>query len=802
VAARLADAARDVLGEEMLRLSIMAALDAGAWAQAERGLETWRARGLDTTWWLLKTAERVLGAEGRLPTDLRAALDASATSAPSDELTVRIAQGLAADGLVEEGLRRLGWPALDAATPVGVREAAVGLLLRAGRPADALALLPVLDGQGWPPRLQTLRARALEALGRHDEARTATEALPATARRADDWIRLARLTSDARAREGVLADALTRWPASADLWAAVATTRQHLGQPRQARDAALQALAINPGQLEAWRVRLALPPATDAARAAELAEAGARFATQPDVRVDLAEAAMTTGLEDGPSVAVVHEWLADPDATTAPGRVLRLRARLAAATGQWQGAIDAVAAARLRDPGDISLRHLDAQLHAWSGRHDEAARRFETYLTRVPTDGTAWREYARLLSWMQRASASQAAYARAGRLMDAPALAAERSTKAALARQAWRRASIEAASWLALEPTSLDARVDRALALDRSGALDAAAPLFAALATAPSLPNDLRDSAARYGRRHRVTGTVQMVVESTAGFGDQRLLEQQVTVAGVSDRVGVGGRTLLMADVARGTLDARDAAWTLTEMRTGAETRVGGGWQLSTHTSLYALGRDRSPSGPSRSRHLFALRGALDGTLVDGLRVTLAAERRPFWENGATVQTGLSGFGGTGALEWTPSARWMARAAGTLHGLTDGNRRHEASGSLALRGTRGARDLQLRSSVLLFGYDASRAAYFSPRRFVRTDLEGEVRHWVGRPRSDGDRRAFLSGSLGMGVDSRQARYGLGSALVSVPIGRRWSVEGEGRWVQASVYQSSRVAVWLRLGSGL
>ena len=87
--------------------------------------------------------------------------------------------------------------------------------------------------------------------------------------------------------------------------------------------------------------------------------------------------------------------------------------------------------------------------------------------------------------------------------------------------------------------------------------------------------------------------------------------------------------------------------------------------------------------------------------------------------------------------------------------------------------------------------------YFSPGQFLRTDLEGEVRHWFGRPRSDGERRAYLAAGLGVGVDSRHARYGLGLARVTVPLGGTWAVVGEGRWVQASVYRSSRISMWLQ-----
>lgn len=770
-----------------IRLAVTAALDANAWTAAQRALVEWDARAVDEEWSLAKSAQLWLGREGRLPDDVQRRLDARLEGgAASDELLVRRAQADAARGEVAAGLARLGWPALDERDPIIVREAVVGILLAAGRPADVLDL--VSESTMWPAGLLAARARALIALNQPDAARRAIVSIPESVRRVDEWRTLSSLAAEEQ-RLDLLERAVGLWPDSAALWASLASARQLAGHPVPARDAAGRALALDVHQRDAWLVRLSLAPSSDAERFRELVTAGQTFAAVPETLLDCAEAAMRPGLSDPQSVALIDGWFALPEHGRS-ARSLRIRARLAVATGNWGQAIEAVDAARALEPDDLALRRLETQIHAWSGRHETAADGYRAYLDLAPGDAEAWREYARVLAWTQRAAASQAAYAEAASLAPLPAIGAEMRTKAALARRAWRLAAREAAMWASLEPDSLDARMDRALALDRSGAVDAAAPLFAGLSLSTALPSDLRDAAARYDLAHRPGAQVQMVSESSRGYGSQRLLEQRVVLARASDLMGRGGRARVYAEGGRGSVGAGDRAWAVTQAQAGGDVRLARGWQAAGQLGWIDLG---GAAGHATGRVGVA------GTPADGLRWSLEAERRPFWENGATVEHGLRADGVSTGLQWLPSSRWLIEGEAKASRLTDGNVRREASGSAALRGSAGARDLQLRSSVMLFGYRDPVPMYFSPDRFVRTDIEGEVRHWFGRPRVDGDLRPSIAAGLGLGVDSRQATYGLGHAALTLPLGGPWALVGEGRWVRASVYESSRAVVWIQAG---
>lgn len=793
------------LAADDLRLLVTAALDGRAWPTARTAIEEWLQRGLAADWADLKRAELEIKRDGRLSREMRAALDArvAAQDADVDEVRIRLAQDASARGDHEAALARLAdvLPVVPH-TPIAVRRALVEVLAVAGRPQDVLDVVPP-DGT-WPTDLRSARAHALIAMNRRAEAREILVSLPVSRRSVHDWRRLADLTASATERMALLESSLAHVPdrAQAPLLAALAVLQQQAGQPAAARATALRALALDDQEREAWRVRLAVRPASAIDREVDLAAAARVLTLVPDMGIELAEAALDAGTPSAGEVAVLRGWL---EAAEGPhsGRNVRLRIRLAIATGDWSQALDVLAQARADEPDDMGLRRLEAQVHAWSGDHRTGAQLYASYLHAAPDDSVAWREYGRLLSWMQQADAAAHAYEQAARLAPAPALEAEARTKAALARQAWGAASTAAAEWLTREPDSLDARMDRALTLDRTGQFGEASRLFAELATAHDLPADLRRSARRYGLRHRPEASLAWETSTEEGFEGQQRIERRLLVGSAADRRGPGGAMRLFATVGRGTLDARTTMWNLTTFQAGLDGRPGGAWHAAgmAGASMLSAGAGGGPGGRPGAGVITTTiaRGALSRTVRDGVLVAVSAERRPFWENGATAAAGLAATGGGLRVEWQAGAHWAVQGRLEGHALSDGNRRHEGGASLAWRGRRGNDDVEIRASTFTFGYRDAAAAYFSPASFLRTDIEGQLRHWFGRPRSDSFRRAFVEGGLGLGVDSRQARYGLGQARISLPVHPAWAIVAEGRWVQASVYEASSVGLWLQVG---
>lgn len=812
---RLGDRPLASLETDDLRLLVTAALDSGRWGTADEAIAEWRRREPASAWASLKAAELALGRDGRLTDTLRAALLDLAAGHPAGvlEAHIRLAQDATARADYAEATRWLGGATpTDPLLPMATRRVLVQLLAAQGQWHDVLTALA--GGSEWPADLDAVKARALVALDRGAEAHRVLTGIAPQRRAAGDWRLLADLTAAGPLRLAVLEAGLDSVPAAqqAPLLSALAALQRQLGRPDEARRIAGRALALDPRSLEAWQVRLAIHPGSDEERLADMVAAAAVVGQRPDAALDLADAALAAGAPGTEEASLLGSWVADGLAVD-PDRALRLVARLAITTGDWPQALDAVARARARSPQDRGLQHLAAQLHAWSGNHPVAAELFASYLHAVPDDASAWREYGRLLSWMQRPGAAGAAYAAAARLAPTAALQAETRTKAAMARLAWRAAAAAAADWEAREPESLDARMDRAVALDRAGDVGAAARLFDDLATARSLPRDLRESARRYTLTHRPEGRLVWRTDTAEGFGGQQRLAQRVAEATVGDRVGAGGSSRLAATAGRGVVDADAATWDVTTLRADGEVRLHRNWQATgmlgvTWLAAGVPGGGASSASPDPGRAdaaatgegaLWSLRGDLTRAVGDGLRIGAFVERRPFWENGATVAARLQAAGGGAQAEWRPAAAWLVQARAVGHGLGDGNRRQEVGGSVAWRTSRGDADVEVRSSAFRFGYRDRSVRYFSPASFTRTDVEAEVRQWFGRPRAEGDRRGYVAGGGGVGVDGRGARYGLGLATLRLPVGRRWAVVAEGRWVRASVYQSSRVGAWIEVG---
>ncbi len=168
------------------------------------------------------------------------------------------------------------------------------------------------------------------------------------------------------------------------------------------------------------------------------------------------------------AVDVATAWLDAMPASHAL-RAARLQAALAVSAGRWPLALDAIGRLHQLAPQDTGVLRLEAEVTAWSGAHAAAVPLFAAYLEREPDDMAAWRQYARLLTWRDDREGAERAYARAQALSPRPGVSAEARTRLAVLQRDWPAAAEAAGEWRSLEPATLDALVDLALALEQSG---------------------------------------------------------------------------------------------------------------------------------------------------------------------------------------------------------------------------------------------------------------------------------------------------------------------------------------------
>jgi hypothetical protein len=490
------------------------------------------------------------------------------------------------------------------------------------------------------------------------------------------------------------------------------------------------------------------------------------------------------------AVDVAATWLDEvPDRDAL--RAARLQAALAVNAGRWPMALDAITRLHRLAPDDTQVRRLEAEVTAWSGAHAEAVPLFAAYLEREPDDQAAWRQYARLLTWREDREGAERAYARAEALSPVPGVSAEARTRLAVLRRDWPGAVDAAGEWRSLEPATLDALVDLALALEQSGDAAAAVRAYEDLSRWPGLPATVRRTLAAYQWRLAPHAGGGLEIERADGFGGQRLLERRETAVTGDAAVTRGGAVRVTGRLGQGRLDTGAADERFTQGQVGVQA-----WFRQGVTAAAHLGTTRTPAGDA---------------LLGGVRVGARLSRhvgleastgcRPFWENQWTVsegvQTWTSGLRarllGTGSLEASASVDYSV--------LSDGNGRRQIDVAVSrqVRG-RGPQVFEVRASAFLFGFSDQTSAYFSPSAFGRFDVELGARRWYGRGAAVRDGRFALRGRLGSGLDTDGVLYVLASGSLVVPVGGRLALAGDAQLTSSRTYRGWSGVLGLQVGA--
>ena len=774
------------------RLRLDAAIASRHWAEADLAMHDLdRALAVDER--VLVSARLRLGREGSLDDSSRAGLDRLiAEGRHVRAASVVLAADLVATRAYAAALARLPFSvgAADAGKAgADVRSVAAEALLGLGRAADVLQV--VSDAPTEPIALQVVRARAQIALGHGDEARARLEALSAATGRADVALAWAGALEQPAARAVVLQEALSRHPDNLDLRLRHADALRLAGALAAARTEADALLRDAPVSHEAWRVLVAIESTARAEALGEvLVRARDALGTDPDVVLMLAEAVAQAPQVTDAGVDVVTAWLAAVPESHAL-RAARVQAALGVASGRWAMAQDAIRRLQVLAPSATDVMRLHAEVTAWSGEHAAAVPLFEAYLQREPADAAAWRQYARLLTWQADRDGAARAYARAQALTPTAALDAEARTRLAVLERAWPRAAGEATRWRQLEPATLDALVNLALALEQAGDVAGAARAYDDLARWPGLPETVRRTVSAYEWRRAPHGVGSVEVEHSDGFDQQRLLERRETAFSGEAAVTRSGAVRAFGRLGQGRLDTGVDDPGFTQGQAGVRAWIGRG--------ITAEGRLGSTRVAGADAWLGGVRLAVP--VSAHLAIEGGTARSPFWENDATVSSGLQ--------VWTSGVRLRTLGTGTIDAsvgadygvLSDGLHRQQVDASVGRQLNRGPRQFEVRASAFLLGFNERTSAYFSPSAFGRLDVEAAVLQWCGQGAAVRDGRFALRGRVGSGVDTDGVPYVLAGGGFVVPLAGPLALAGEGRWTSSRVYQAWTGTVGLRVGTG-
>ncbi len=422
----------------------------------------------------LATARLRLGRDGALDetgrTALQALVAAGRYARPSTVLlaTDDVTRRAYADALARLPLSPLpSRRRLESGSGADVRRVAAEALIGLGRAADVLRLIS--ESPAEPADLQVVRARAQLEAGDVAGGQARLEAIAEATGRLDAYQAWADALDSPDARVRVLADALARHPDDRQLRLSHADALRLAGDLGAARAEAEALLLAWPASHDAWRVRVATEAAANPAGVTDqLDRARNALGSDPDVLLMLVEAVSQVPQLPDEAVDVATAWLDAMPASHAL-RAARLQAAVAVSAGRWPLALDAIGRLHQLAPQDTGVLRLEAEVTAWSGAHAAAVPLFAAYLEREPDDMAAWRQYARLLTWRDDREGAERAYARAQALSPLPGVTAEARTRLAVLQRNWPVAAEAAGEWRSLEPATLDALVDLALALEQAG---------------------------------------------------------------------------------------------------------------------------------------------------------------------------------------------------------------------------------------------------------------------------------------------------------------------------------------------
>ena len=337
-------------------------------------------------------------------------------------------------------------------------------------------------------------------------------------------------------------------------------------------------------------------------------------------------------------------------------------------------------------------------------------------------------------------------------------------------RRAWPEAARAAAAWRLVEPATLDALVDLALALEQAGEVAGATRAYEELARWPGLPDAVRRTLGAHDWRRSAHGTAQVEIDHADGFGGQRLLERRETAL-VGDAALTGrGDVRAFARLGQGRLDSGDADQPFTQAQAGVRAWFGQGMSADARLGTTRIG----------GAEALLVGARLAARLSRSLAVEATTSRSPFWENRATVSARLQAWTSGARLRLLGRGPVEASAGLDLTRLSDGNRRTQADVSVGRQVSRGPQVFELRASGVIFGYTEHRRSYFSPTAFGRLDVEVGVERWFGQGAAVRDGRFTLRGRTGTGVDTRGVPYWLGGVGGVVPLAGRLSLIGDGR----------------------
>jgi len=662
------------------------------------------------------------------------------------------------------------------------------------RPADAIKVLrtrPVSSVEG-----QLLTAE-IEATLNGPAAVAATFA--ELTRRADaepDWFLVwADVQTSAADRVRVLEQGATRFPGHAALQERLAVAAWAGREAEVALRAADRALTADPSRTGAWFVRIELAAAGD--RRDEVVVPlldgfEAQFGEQAEARVGMAE--MLAGLGRSPDDPVTARALAWMDVALMhnPRQTAAViaRARLLAARGQLSAALSAVDALVETRPDLPAALKLRAELLSTSGRYADAVHAYDRYIEVVPDDLAARRQQARVEGWRGAYEASQERYGQLRqREPGAQVVAAEVEAKRALYGRAWTEAATRYDRWLTLDPSDVEAQLERAQLFDRLGYPEQALDGFQAIAASVA-PNDVAQAAAeRIERRRGVNADVFANGQSADAAERQQLLDLVDSGVGVADDLGLGYLTRARLFGGPSWAQGEGGLWRGHHVGVQATTAIAAPLRLKGAIAYRALDTmDASWFGDL----------GLTWRIGSRLRIAGGAERSLLLENTSTLVAGIHGTGPTASLRWTPGIDFSLDAGAARTSLSDGNLRQTLRVAASQRLLRGRNELRLVGITEGLAFREARPEYFTPSSFWRLDGGAEWRGWLSMPRFYGDRERWVSAGYAFGVDDREVRYHTARAGLSYELGGGVGVVVDGQLTRSAVYNAGRLSIGLRL----
>ena len=334
-----------------------------------------------------------------------------------------------------------------------------------------------------------------------------------------------------------------------------------------------------------------------------------------------------------------------------------------------------------------------------------------------------------------------------------------------------------ATAWRRVEPTTLDALVDLALALEQAGDVAGAAGAYEDLARWPALPDTVRQTLAAYEWRRAPRGAGQVEVDHAEGSSDQRLVERRETALLRRRRTDPPGRCARVRAPGTGPAGHR---------RRRPRVHAGAG-------RAAGLVRPRHHGGGSPRRH-HACQRRTPGLAAPGSPCRLSSPSRhrgsapPERRSGRTTRrsppacrpgrpAAASGLLGT----WR--ARRQRRRRRTACCPTVNRRQQVDVVDRAGRPARGRSCSRSAPPAFLFGFSERTSACTSRRPpSVALDVE------VGR-RSSGSGRAQRSATAASRCVAAPARAstptacptGSAAAAIVVPLTGPLALAGDGRW---------------------